>query len=350
MKQHVGTPFSVLDLAPIVEGGTAAQAFRNTLDLARHAERWGYKRYWVAEHHNIPGIASAATSVLIGYIAGGTESIRVGAGGIMLPNHAPLVIAEQFGTLESLYPGRIDLGLGRAPGGDQVTAYALRRKLGSSGDTFPDDLSELRSYFRRAVPGQAVRAIPGEGLDVPIWILGSSDFGARLAAELGLPFAFASHFAPDLLLAALKLYRKNFRPSSSLDKPLAMVGVNVVAAETDDEARRLFTSLQQAFVNLVRGRPGPLPPPVDDMNDHWNDVERAHVDRMTRVSVVGSPETVRRGLETVIAATDADELILTGQIFDHAARLRSFEITSDIHKAIEANRPQSGDVLTEYRA
>src|SRR3954469_13039879 len=257
---------SLLDLSPIVAGSTASQSFRNTLDLAQHAERWGYHRYWLAEHHNIPGIASAATSVVIGYVAGGTSTIRVGAGGIMLPNHAPLVIAEQFGTLESLYLGRIDLGLGRAPGGDQATARALRRYLGSSGDTFPRDLMELMSYFRKAEPGQAVRAVPGEGLDVPIWLLGSSDFSATLAAELGLPFAFASHFAPDYLHAALELYRENFKPSGRLDSPQTMVGVNVIAADTDAEARRLFTSLQQQFLNMVRGRPGQLPPPVDDMD------------------------------------------------------------------------------------
>jgi luciferase family oxidoreductase group 1 len=320
---------SILDLSPIREGGTAAEAFRNSLDLARHAERWGYERYWVAEHHNIPGIASAATAVVIGYIAGGTSRIRVGAGGIMLPNHAPLVIAEQFGTLESLYPGRIDLGLGRAPGGDQQTAKALRRYL-KGADSFPQDLEELRSYFRPAEPGQAVRAVPGEGLDVPIWLLGSSDFSARLAAELGLPFAFASHFAPDYLLAALSIYRDNFRPSDSLDRPRVMVGVNAFAADTDNEAHRLFTSLQQAFLNLVRGKPGLLMPPVESMNSRWSPAERAHVERMTRVSVVGSPDSVRRGLETVIEATDADELMLTGQIYDHGARLHSFEILAGV--------------------
>ena len=262
--------YSILDLAPIVTGGTAADAFRNTLDLARHAERWGYTRFWLAEHHNIPGVASAATSVVIGHVACHTKTIRVGAGGIMLPNHAPLVIAEQFGTLESLYPGRIDLGIGRAPGGDGATARALRRGLGSSGDTFPHDLAELMTYFQAPDAGNPlgvrngrVRAIPGEGLDVPIYLLGSSDFTAQLAAELGLPFAFASHFAPDYLLHALHLYRSNFKPSRRLERPYAMVGVNVFAADTDDEARRLFTSLQQAFLNLVRGVPGPIPPPVD---------------------------------------------------------------------------------------
>ncbi|WP_435009256.1 LLM class flavin-dependent oxidoreductase [Tundrisphaera lichenicola] len=322
-------PFSVLDLSPIREGGTAAEALRNSLDLAQHADRWGYRRYWVAEHHNISGIASAATSVVIGYIAGGTDRIRVGAGGIMLPNHAPLVIAEQFGTLESLYPGRIDLGLGRAPGGDQKTALALRRYAGSA-DTFPQDLEELRSYFRPAEPGQAVRAVPGEGLDVPIWLLGSSDFSARLAAEQGLPFAFASHFAPDYLFAALSIYRENFRPSATLDRPHVMVGVNAIAADSDAEAHRLFTSLQQAFLNLIRGKPGPLKPPVDGMEGRWSPAERAHVERMTRVSVVGSPDSVSRGLEAVIEATGADELMLTGAIFDHESKLRSFEILADV--------------------
>ncbi len=327
---------SVLDLAPILEGGSAAGAFRNSLDLARHAEAWGYKRFWLAEHHNIPGIASAATAVVIGHIAGGTSRIRVGAGGIMLPNHAPLVIAEQFGTLAALYPDRIDLGLGRAPGGDQKTAAALRRNLGSNGDSFPQDLVELQSFFRPSSPGQAVRAVPGEGADVPIWLLGSSDFSARLAAELGLPFAFASHFAPDYLFAALSLYRDNFKPSASLDTPRVMIGVNAFAAETDLEARRLFTSLQQAFVALVRGRLGLLQPPVDTMEGRWSPAEQAHIDRMTRISVVGSAATVRRGLEILIDATDADELMLTGQIFDHAARLRSFEIVSQVHETMAA--------------
>src|SRR5271155_1230408 len=254
-------PVSILDLAPVPLGATPGDALRNSLDLARHADRWGYTRYWLAEHHNMVGIASAATAVAIGYIAGGTQRIRVGSGGIMLPNHAPLVIAEQFGTLESLYPGRIDLGLGRAPGGDQDTARALRRYLGGSGDTFPRDLLELMSYFRKAEPDQAVRAVPGEGLEVPIWLLGSSDFSATLAAQLGLPFAFASHFAPDFLFAALDLYRENFKPSDHLAEPRTMVGVNVIAADTDAEARRLFTSQQQAVLNMVRGRPGQLQPP-----------------------------------------------------------------------------------------
>jgi luciferase family oxidoreductase group 1 len=339
MKNIADVPISVLDLVPIVEGGTASRAFRNALDLAQHAEAWGYRRYWVAEHHNIPGIASSATSVVIGHVASGTSTIRVGSGGIMLPNHAPLMIAEQFGTLESLFPGRIDLGLGRAPGGDQRTAQALRRTLGSNGDTFPRDLAELRSYFRPAGPGQAVRAVPGEGLDIPIWLLGSSDFGARLAAELGLPFAFASHFAPDYLFHALEIYRDNFQPSEALEKPHAMVGVNAFAADTDDEARHLFTSLQQAFLNLVRGHPGPLKAPVESMEGRWTPAEAAHVERMTRVSVVGSPETVRRGLEAIIEATDADELMLASHIFDHQARLRSFEIVADIRQRAGRREP-----------
>jgi luciferase family oxidoreductase group 1 len=328
MKQLSETPYSLLDLSPIRQGGSAAESLRNSLDLARHAERWGYQRFWVAEHHNLPGVASAATSVVIAHVAGGTSTIRVGAGGIMLPNHAPLVIAEQFGTLESLFPGRIDLGLGRAPGGDQNTARALRRYLGGSGDTFPRDLLELMSYFRKAEPGQAVRAVPGEGLDVPIWLLGSSDFSAALAAELGLPFAFASHFAPDYLHAALALYRENFKPSDRLAEPYAMVGASVFAAATDAEGRRLFTSLQQQFLNMVRGRPGQLPPPVDSMEGRWDEAERAHVERMTRVSAVGSPGRVRDRLAAVLAETGADELILTAHIYDHAARLRSFELAA----------------------
>ena len=330
MKPLSDVPFSVLDLAPILLGGTAAESFRNTLDLARHAERWGYHRYWLAEHHGIPGVASAATAVLIGHVAGGTSRIRVGSGGIMLPNHAPLVIAEQFGTLESLYPGRIDLGIGRAPGGDVRTARALRRHMTGGADTFPEDLEELRGYFRPGGPGNGVHAVPGEGLDVPVWLLGSSDYSARLAAELGLPFAFASHFAPDRLYEALALYRRHFEPSESLDRPHVMVAANVFAADTDAEARRLFTSAQQQFLNLVRGTPGPLPPPVESMDDLWSPVERAHVERMTRVSAVGSPDSVRRGLEAVVEATGADELILTSQVYDHTARLRSFKLVAGL--------------------
>jgi luciferase family oxidoreductase group 1 len=335
MATETSIRFSLLDLAPIVQGGNASQSFRNTLDLAQHAERWGYHRYWLAEHHNIPGIASAATSVVIAHVAGGTRTIRVGSGGIMLPNHAPLVIAEQFGTLESLFPGRIDLGIGRAPGGDPMTARALRRNLGSSGDTFPDDLRELVAYFRGTLP---VKAIPGTGLNVPIYLLGSSDFSARLAAVLGLPFAFASHFAPDFLHTALRIYRDNFRPSEQLERPHAMVGVNVFAADTDAEARRLFTSLQQQFVNLVRGAPDKTPPPIDTMDGVWSPAERAHVERMTRYAVVGGPETLRRGLDVILEDTQADEIIATGSMFEHAARLRSFEIAADVFKQIIASR------------
>ncbi|MGO8917346.1 MAG: LLM class flavin-dependent oxidoreductase [Stellaceae bacterium] len=321
-------PFSVLDLSPIVAGGDASQALRNTLDLARHAERWGYNRYWLAEHHNMPGIASAATAVVIGHVAGGTSTIRVGAGGVMLPNHAPLVIAEQFGTLAALYPGRIDLGLGRAPGTDQLTARALRRTLVGDEDDFPQSVVELMSYFRPAEPGQRVRAVPGAGLAVPVWILGSSLFGAQLAAALGLPFAFASHFAPDHMMMAIELYRSRFRPSDPAARPHVMLGLSVFAAETDDAARRLFTSLQQAFVNLRRGQPGPLPPPVDDIEAQLSPLERSMLAHSLSCAVVGSPETVRRGLGAFIARTGADELMVTAQIFDHGARLRSFELTA----------------------
>lgn len=328
--------YSVLDLAPIFQGGTAAQAFANSYDLAQHAERWGYHRFWLAEHHNIQGIASAATSVVIGHVASGTSTIRVGSGGIMLPNHAPLVIAEQFGTLESLYPGRIDLGLGRAPGGDQLTARALRRSLGSSGDTFPQDVAELRSYFAPATPGQLLRAIPGAGLNVPLYFLGSSDFSARLAAELGLPFAFASHFAPDYIGIALDLYRRNFKPSAQLAKPHVMIGVNLFAADTDSAARRLFTSMQQAFLGLIRGTRGELPPPLETMDGHWSAMEEAHVNRMTHFSAVGSPQTVRRELQTFLDQTGADEVIATAQIYDHDARLRSFEIGAGVFGEINS--------------
>ena len=330
MKTLSDIPFSVLDLSPIRAGGTAAESFRNTLDLARHAERWGFSRYWVAEHHSLPGIASAATAVVIAHVAGGTSRIRVGSGGIMLPNHAPLVIAEQFGTLESLFPGRIDLGLGRAPGGDGRTARALRRHLGNSGDTFPQDLAELRGYFQQGGPGNGVHAVPGEGLTVPIWLLGSSDFSAILAAELGLPFAFASHFAPEFLHEALALYRHHFEPSAELAKPHAMVAVNAFAADTDAEARRISTSAQQQFLNLIRGTPGLLPPPVDSMDDFWTAPERAMVERKLMCSAIGSPEVVRMKLEAIAASTETDELIVAGQIFDHAARLRSFEIVAGL--------------------
>jgi luciferase family oxidoreductase group 1 len=322
-------PFSVLDLSPIVAGSDAAQSFRNTLDLARHAERWGYHRYWLAEHHNMVGIASAATSIVIAHVAAGTSSIRVGSGGIMLPNHAPLVIAEQFGTLESLYPGRIDLGLGRAPGTDRVTIQALRRDP-TSADSFPRDVAELQAYFGEPVPGQLVRAVPGAGLRVPIWLLGSSTFSAQLAAMLGLPFAFASHFAPDQMLAALDLYRSNFQPSEALASPYAMLGVSVVAADTDEEAHRLSTSLQQQFLALQRGRPVQLQPPVDTMDGRWSEWEKSAVERTLRHAIVGGPETVRRGLDAFIARTHADEMIVTAHIYDHVARLRSYEIVSEV--------------------
>ena len=323
----MAVPFSVLDLSPIVQGSTAAQAMQNTLDLARHAERWGYQRYWLAEHHGMPGIASAATSVVIGHVAAGTSRIRVGAGGIMLPNHSPLVIAEQFGTLASLYPGRIDLGLGRAPGSDQAVARALRRSP-AAADSFPQDVVELLAYFAPAQPGQIVRAVPGEGLDVPVWILGSSLFGAQLAAALGLPFAFASHFAPRMLAQALEVYRSGFRPSRQLERPYVMLGVNVFAAESDAEARRLFTSLEQAFVNLRRGRPGLLPPPVDDFEERLTPFDRAQITDMLSCSAIGTPEHVQAALAAFVEATGADELMVTSQIFDHSARLRSYELLS----------------------
>ena len=331
-------PFSVLDLAPVPEGSDAARAFRATLDLARLAERRGFRRFWLAEHHNMPGVASAATAVVVGYVAGGTSTIRVGSGGVMLPNHAPLVIAEQFGTLASLYPGRIDLGLGRAPGTDPLTARALRRD-GLRADTFPNDVVELQSYFLPAAPGQLVRAVPGAGLDVPIWLLGSSTFSARLAAALGLPFAFASHFAPDQLEAALDIYRREFQPSEALERPCAMPTVSVVAADTDAEARRLFTSIQQQFAALRRGTPGQLPPPVDSMEGRWSALEQAGVEHALRYAIVGSPDTVRRGLDAFIRLTAADELMVTGHIHDHAARLRSLELVAEARDALAAGRP-----------
>jgi luciferase family oxidoreductase group 1 len=323
------TALSILDLAFVPQGATPADALRNTLDLARHAESWGYRRYWLAEHHNAVGIASAATSVVIGYVAAGTRSIRVGAGGIMLPNHSPLVIAEQFGTLESLYPGRIDLGLGRAPGTDQQTVRALRRNP-ASADRFPEDVLELQAFFAPPQPGQAVRAVPGAGLEVPLWILGSSLFGAELAAALGLPYAFASHFAPEALLQALALYRSRFKPSAQLERPYAMAGVNVVAADTDAAARRLFTSAQQSFTNLFRGARGGLPPPIDDIDTYWSAAEKAQASRMLACSFVGAPETVRAGLQAFLDETGADELIVASAIYEHAARLRSYELLAEI--------------------
>ncbi len=322
--------FSILDLCPIIEGGDAALAFRQAGQLARHAEQWGYHRYWLAEHHNLPGIASAATAVVIDHVAGLTSRIRVGAGGIMLPNHAPLIIAEQFGTLASLYPGRIDLGLGRAPGGDRLAAHALRRGLGSNSHTFPDDVVELQSYFAPARPDQPLRAVPGAGLDVPLYLLGSSDFSAQLAAELGLPFAFASHFAPEYLHVALKIYREHFQPSRALKQPHVIVGIGLYAAENDEEARRVFTSAQQMGLALMRGHPRVLPPPVDSMSGRWNAAEEAAVAQRTRYAVVGSPETVERRLQEIVDETQADEIIATAQIYDLGARLRSFEIGAGI--------------------
>lgn len=331
-RQIQDIPFSVLDLSPIVKGGTPADSLRNTLDLAQHAEQWGYKRYWVAEHHGMPGIASAATSVVIGHVATGTSSIRVGSGGIMLPNHAPLVIAEQFGTLESLFPGRIDLGLGRAPGTDQRTVRALRRENRSSGQDFPELLEELRGYLApNPVPGVThVRAIPGEGLSIPIWLLGSSDFSARLAGKLGLPFSFASHFSPDFTLQALDIYRRSFQPSEALKQPYAMVGVNVVAAESDEKAHWLATSMQQIFLNLIRNQPSQLPPPVENMDEIWHPYEKAAVDRQLNSSIVGSPEMVKDKLQRFLEVTQADEMIVQTQVFDHKARLLSYEIVADL--------------------
>jgi luciferase family oxidoreductase group 1 len=331
-----GVPFSILDLAPIVEGGSAATGLRNTLDLARHAERWGYRRYWLAEHHNMPGIASAATAVVIAAVGAATSTIRVGSGGIMLPNHAPLVVAEQFGTLESLFPGRVDLGVGRAPGTDPATASALRRQARLDADDFPNELRELMGYFRAAQPGQKIRAVPGAGLNVPVYVLGSSLFGAQVAAAFGLPYAFASHFAPAQLFAAIDLYRERFEPSGQLDRPYVMLGVNVFAADTDHEARRLFTSVQQAFARLRRGEPGPLPPPVDDIEGVLTPLEQATLEQVLSVSFIGRPETVRQGLDRFVAATGADELIVVSQIFDHAARLRSYELTVGVRDALGA--------------
>ena len=323
-------PFSVLDLAPIAQGSTARDALHNSRELALHAERLGYRRFWLAEHHNMPGIASAATAVAIGYVADGTQTIRVGSGGIMLPNHPPLVVAEQFGTLASLYPGRIDLGLGRAPGTDLTTARALRRDAPSSADRFPQEVQELLAYFAPPVPGRKVRAIPGEGLEVPIWLLGSSLFSAQLAAALGLPYAFASHFAPDDLHEALDLYRGRFTPSARLDRPCVMVAANVVAADTDAEARRLFTSPQQSFVNLRRGVFGQVPPPIDDIDSYWSPAEKAGVEHALRYSFVGSPPTVERGLRAFLAATRPDELIITAHVPNQAARLRSLELAAEV--------------------
>lgn len=326
-------PVSVLDLATINEGSDAAAAFRHTLDLAQHAERWGFRRYWLAEHHNMPGIASAATAVVIAHVAAGTSRIRVGAGGIMLPNHAPLVVAEQFGTLASLFPGRIDLGLGRAPGSDPATARALRRTLASHPDAFPQDVVELLGYFapRSADdPPDTVRAVPGAGLEVPVYILGSSLFGAQVAAAFGLPYAFASHFAAAMLLPAIDQYRRSFRPSAVCPAPYVILGVNVVAADTDDEARFLATSGRQAFANLRRGMPTPLPPPNREFEREVTPFGVIPLEEVQSVSMVGAPATVREGLDRFVARTRPDEIIVSAQIYDHAARLRSYEIVADL--------------------
>jgi luciferase family oxidoreductase group 1 len=325
-------PLSVLDLAPIVEGSTPSEALRNSLDLAQHVERWGFRRFWLAEHHNAIGIASAATAVVIAHVAGGTKTIRVGSGGIMLPNHAPLVIAEQFGTLEALHPGRIDLGLGRAPGTDQLTIRALRRDL-TSADTFPQDVLELQHYLADPVPGQAVRAVPGAGTQIPLWILGSSLYGAQLAAMLGLPYAFASHFAPEALLPALEVYRSTFKPSEQLQQPHVMVAANVIVADDDAAARRLFTSPQQTFVNIQRGTRGRLPPPIDDIEAYWTPAEKERASAMLHRSYVGSPDTVRTGLDGFVAETLADEVIVAAAIHDHGARLRSYELLGAVRDA-----------------
>ncbi len=325
--------YSLLDLAPVCEGGDTTQAFAHMRELAQAAERWGYQRYWLAEHHNMPGIASAATAVLIGHVAGATERIRVGAGGVMLPNHAPLQVAEQFGTLASLYPDRIDLGLGRAPGTDQPTARALRRYF-DSAEQFPQDVRELLHYFEPVQEGQAVRAVPGAGIPVPVWLLGSSLFGAQLAAALGLPYAFASHFAPDAMDQALLVYHRDFRPSARQAKPHAMLALNVIAAATDEEARFLFTSQQQAFVNLRRGRPGLLPPPIEDIESFWQPHEKLGVSQALACSVVGSPDTVRAGIAAFIERHRPDELMLTANVFDHAKRLRSFEIAAEAMQSL----------------
>ncbi|GAA5125398.1 LLM class flavin-dependent oxidoreductase [Alloalcanivorax gelatiniphagus] len=324
------TAYSILDLVPILRGGDAGQALRNSLDLARHAEQWGYTRYWVAEHHNMPGVASAATSLVVGHIAAGTQRIRVGSGGVMLPNHAPLVVAEQFGTLEALFPGRIDLGLGRAPGTDMETARALRRDLNSNAMEFPRDVAELQGYLDDPTPDQRVRAVPGAGSKVPLWLLGSSLFSARLAAQMGLPFAFASHFAPESLEEALHVYRTHFQPSEQLDKPHAAAGISVFAADSDEEGAYLATSMQQQFMNLRRGRPGPLPPPVENMDELWSPMEAHGVRQAMKYAMIGARDTVMQGLRAFRDHTGVDELIITGGIFDHDKRLRSFDIAAQL--------------------
>lgn len=326
------TVLSILDLVRIRQGGTARQALDHARDLAFHAQSWGYRRFWVAEHHNMPGIASAATSVAISHIAAGTTTIRVGAGGIMLPNHSPLVIAEQFGTLDALFPGRIDLGLGRAPGTDQPTLRALRRSP-STSDAFPQDVLELQAFLAPAAPGQRIQAVPGAGSEVPLWILGSSTFGAQLAAQLGLPYAFASHFAPGSLMAALEVYRARFQPSAQSDKPHAMVGVNIIAADTDEEARRLATTQQMSFTDMFRGARGLSKPPIDDIEDYWTPMEKAQAGQMLGCSIVGSVATVRSGIARLVEQTGADELMVVSDVFDPTLRLRSYALIAEAARA-----------------
>jgi luciferase family oxidoreductase group 1 len=333
------TAISILDLVRVTDSTDARGAIDNARDLAAHAEQWGYERFWVAEHHNMPGIASAATSVVLGHVAAGSKTIRVGAGGIMLPNHAPLIIAEQFGTLAKLYPGRIDLGLGRAPGTDQPTVRALRRPMGA--DTFPHDVRELQSYFAAEAAYRHVQAVPAAGTNVPLWILGSSTYGAQLAAEFGLPYAFASHFAPDLLLQALEIYRSRFKPSAQLARPHAMIGVNIVAAETDAQARRLATTQQMAFADIFRGSRNLSQPPIDDIDTYWSPRERSQAMGMLARSIVGSAHTVRRSIDDLIKETAADELMIVSDIYDHGLRLRSYEIIADAVSA--ASRTSVGD-------
>ena len=333
MKRLADIPLSVLDLSPIVEGGTVADSFRNSADLARHVEALGYRRFWLAEHHNIPGIASAATAVLIGHVAAATTTLRVGSGGIMLPNHPPLVIAEQFGTLEALYPGRIDLGLGRAPGTDQVTSRALRRDP-SAADDFPDQVQELIKLLGRPNPAQRVKAIPGANSNVPVWLLGSSTFSAQLAGFLGLPFAFAAHFAPRLLHQALKIYRDNFQPSAAWPEPYAMVGIPVIAADSDEEARHLSTSVQQMILNLIRHAPTPVPPPILTMDGRWSAAEKAAVEDHLGAAIIGGPETVKAKLEEFVAATGADELMIHSGFYRHEDRRRSYEVVAEAHGSI----------------
>ncbi|KAA5546493.1 LLM class flavin-dependent oxidoreductase [Adhaeribacter rhizoryzae] len=335
-KQLADIPVSVLDLVPILEGKTAVDSFQNSLDLAQHAEKFGYKRYWLAEHHNMPGIASSATSVLIGFIAGGTSTIRVGSGGIMLPNHAPLVVAEQFGTLASLYPNRIDLGLGRAPGTDQLTAMALRRDLKNAGNDFPEHVAELRTYLSAENNTSPVRAVPGEGLNIPVWLLGSSTFGAQLAGILGLPYAFASHFAPTYLQAALQVYRESFIPSETLLEPYAMACVNAVVADSDEEARYLASSLYASFLNVIRGKSKMLQPPIADLDQIWDASEAYSVNQMLRYSFIGSPATVKEKMQTFLNNTQVDELMISSHIYDHAARVHSYELITALQQQKKA--------------